>query len=314
MRRNSWKTWVVAIVIAVMSTTVVNSIIPGSTVLAAAVTGQVAGNSVNVRDAAEQAGNKLGTLDKGDEVTILGEENGWYKIEYDEGIGFVSADYVEVNQPAEEEIAADDEVESDGEELAAADEELEEEEEEISKSPLDILTGNSTVLIVVVVVVLLIIIILSTIISIRKLDDDDDFDDYDDYDDYEDDYDEEEEYYEPAPKKKSQPQYNQPMPRPRPQTRPQQIEQAQTRREEIPAMVKPDPTMFMSDNPDDYKIDIDPKYFEPTAMLPNIEDADAPTPIKTAADKDQKRSEELAEAVKKMEELKQEIERIKSES
>ena len=76
----------------------------------------------------------------------------------------------------------------------------------------------------------------------------------------------------------------------------------------------------MSNNPDDYRIDIDPSYFEKTGALPGLDDAylddeDAPAPIggSSAASGKQDKQAEIEAALKKMEELKAEIERIKNE-
>src|SRR5699024_4949902 len=40
--------------------------------------------------------SRLGLLYKGNSVTILGSSNGWYKISYKNGVGYVSAEYVSI--------------------------------------------------------------------------------------------------------------------------------------------------------------------------------------------------------------------------
>ena len=81
----------------------------------AATGGVVTGNGVNVRAGAGKDSEKIGSLSGNEEVTILEEENGWYKIEYKGGTGYVSADYVDKNDEAatDSEGAADT---TDGEE------------------------------------------------------------------------------------------------------------------------------------------------------------------------------------------------------
>ena len=69
-----------------------------------------------------------------------------------------------------------------------------------------------------------------------------------------------------------------------------------------------DPARYMSNNPDDYRIDIDPKFFE-TSTLPKLSDDDAPTPV--GKSKDSGRDAEIEAAMKKMEDLQKEIERLK---
>ena len=151
----------------------------------AATGGVVTGNGVNVRAGASKDSEKIGSLNGNEEVTILEEENGWYKIEYKGGTGYVSADYVDKNDEAatDSEGAADT---TDGEENDES-EDVDEEEVHLINPAI------KTIGIILLIALLLLIIIVSTIISIRRLDDDDDYDDYDDYDDdYDDEYDDDE--------------------------------------------------------------------------------------------------------------------------
>ena len=58
-------------------------------------TGTVTSNSdLNVRSGAGTSYTKLGSLKNGSKVEIVGEENGWYKIKYGSGYGFVSSSYI----------------------------------------------------------------------------------------------------------------------------------------------------------------------------------------------------------------------------
>ncbi len=58
--------------------------------------GKVTAGSLNIRDAASSDGKSIGSLSKGDIVTIVATENGWYKIKNGSGFGYVSADYVSI--------------------------------------------------------------------------------------------------------------------------------------------------------------------------------------------------------------------------
>ncbi|MDO5010492.1 MAG: SH3 domain-containing protein [Intestinibacter bartlettii] len=57
-------------------------------------TGTITANSLNVRSGAATSYSILGTLSNGKTVTIYGESNGWYKISYNGGYGWVSKTYV----------------------------------------------------------------------------------------------------------------------------------------------------------------------------------------------------------------------------
>lgn len=51
-------------------------------------------SSVNVRSGAGTSYAKVGSLSKGQEVVKIGEENGWSKIEFNGGVGYVSSKYL----------------------------------------------------------------------------------------------------------------------------------------------------------------------------------------------------------------------------
>ncbi|MBE6049028.1 MAG: hypothetical protein E7213_11640 [Clostridium sp.] len=60
--------------------------------------GTVTASTLNVRSKADTTGTILGTLSNGTSVTIVGtESNGWYKIKYKNGYGYVSNKYISVN-------------------------------------------------------------------------------------------------------------------------------------------------------------------------------------------------------------------------
>ena len=213
------------------------------------------------------------------------------------------------------------------------------------------------------IIILLVIIIFATIKSIKKLSDDeyDDYDEYDEYDEYEEDeydeeeyedeyedeeydeeyeddyYEDEEEYYEQPVRPMTKPaaRARQTKPAPKPAPKPVVPEERPIMPAQKAVRDGADPARYMSNNPDDYRIDIDPSYFEKTAALPPLDDeflddtdaprpisgdTDAPSPIGSApahneaADASRIDKEvRIEEALKKMEELKAEIESIKNE-
>lgn len=61
-------------------------------------------SSVNVRNLPSTDGDKLGGLSKGQEVTVTGQcnETGWYRIEFNNSIGYVSNSYLVNDKPVEE--------------------------------------------------------------------------------------------------------------------------------------------------------------------------------------------------------------------
>ena len=277
----------------------------------AATGGVVTGNGVNVRAGASKDSEKIGSLNGNEEVTILEEENGWYKIEYKGGTGYVSADYVDKNDEAatDSEGAADT---TDGEENDES-EDVDEEEVHLINPAI------KTIGIILLIALLLLIIIVSTIISIRRLDDDDDYDDYDDYDDeydddeYEDDEyeDEDEDEYEDDDYEDGYDDgYREPVRRrPAKQTAPTMDKRKKAATPEVKYGEGADPARYMSNNPDDYRIEIDPKFFE-TSTLPKLSDDDAPTPV--GKSRETKREADIEAAMKKMEDLQKEIERLKN--
>lgn len=280
----------------------------------AATGGVVTGNGVNVRAGAGKDSEKIGSLSGNEEVTILEEENGWYKIEYKGGTGYVSADYVDKNDEAatDSEGAADT---TDGEENDES-EDVDEEEVHLINPAI------KTIGIILLIALLLLIIIVSTIISIRRLDDDDDYDDYDDYDDdYDDEYDDEyeddeyededeDEYEDDDYEDGYDDGYREPVRRrPAKQTAPTMDKRKKAATLEVKYGEGADPARYMSNNPDDYRIEIDPKFFE-TSTLPKLSDDDAPTPV--GKSRETKREADIEAAMKKMEDLQKEIERLKN--
>ena len=62
----------------------------------AAETGVITGDVVNARKGPGTSYDRVELLAKGKQVTILGEENGWYKIKWNNSTGYVVKDYIAV--------------------------------------------------------------------------------------------------------------------------------------------------------------------------------------------------------------------------
>ncbi len=73
----------------------------------AAETGVITGDVVNARKGPGTSYDLVEMLAKGKQVTILGEENGWYKISWNQSTGYVSAAYVARNGVSAENAVPD---------------------------------------------------------------------------------------------------------------------------------------------------------------------------------------------------------------
>ena len=56
--------------------------------------GKVNASALNVRSNPSIRNSVIGTLSRGSKVTIVSTSNGWHKIKYKNGYGYVSADYI----------------------------------------------------------------------------------------------------------------------------------------------------------------------------------------------------------------------------
>lgn len=54
----------------------------------------VNGNSLNVRKGPDKNTEKIGSLPRGEEVKVISTSNGWSKIKYNDGIGYVASEYL----------------------------------------------------------------------------------------------------------------------------------------------------------------------------------------------------------------------------
>ena len=60
-------------------------------------TGTVNASALNVRSGASTSSSVIGSLNRGAKVEIVSTSNGWHKIKYKNGYGYVSADYIKVD-------------------------------------------------------------------------------------------------------------------------------------------------------------------------------------------------------------------------
>lgn len=72
----------------------------------AADTGVISGDVVNARKGPGTGYERVEMLAKGKKVTILGEENGWYKIKWGDSTGYVSRDYIAVSSSSSQSTAS----------------------------------------------------------------------------------------------------------------------------------------------------------------------------------------------------------------
>ncbi len=98
MKNRSWKRWKLCAGILLLCAVLGVSIYYGVTVSNAATitVGTVATNSspLSVRKGPGTSYTKIGSLTKGSQVTIIGEEGDWYKILFGSGEGYVSKTYI----------------------------------------------------------------------------------------------------------------------------------------------------------------------------------------------------------------------------
>lgn len=64
-------------------------------------TGYVNASTLRVRPSADTAGEPIGGLSFGDTVSVIGREGDWYKITFKDGVGYVSAQYIQDTLPTE---------------------------------------------------------------------------------------------------------------------------------------------------------------------------------------------------------------------
>lgn len=236
-------------------------------------------SDVNVRKGPGTDYDKIGAVREGNIVTITGKSHdGWYRIEYEGETGFVYGQYVSVLS-AEQEGSAPEGSASDetAPEETDINEPAEEEEETDSGFPVGILKLTA----VSVIIAVIIIMIFLTIKSLRQAEEEED--DEDEYDEDEEEYREEDEDGEA------------------------EEDGADTQKQ--PA-VKPEQTIIIRE--EDYQLHIDPKYFEdePVAQ-PDYVTGYLKKKQEEEAENKEEHSGELQKAMDKLQELQEEIEKLK---
>lgn len=90
-----WKIYIsILLFCVILGTSIYHSVDISSAATVTVGTVSTGSNNLNVRSGAGTNYGIIGSLAKGAQVTILGEENGWYKIQYGSGAGYVSKDYI----------------------------------------------------------------------------------------------------------------------------------------------------------------------------------------------------------------------------
>ena len=242
-------------------------------------------SDVNVRSGPGTDYDKIGAVREKEIVVITGvSADGWYQIEYDGAEGFIYGKYVTVAEMKEEEPGTEDE----GEEPVSEEAEPDEEEVKTSRPVSKILKPIAVVVIIAVIVIMIFL----TIRSLRQSDDSES-DDEDDYDDTEYEYEEDDEYCED--------EYE------------QEDEDDDEDDEEIVKTVKTDPQTIII-REEDYQLHIDPKYFEEE---PITQPAFVTGYLKEKQEQEKEEEKQkvhtgdLQKAMDKLQELQEEIEKLK---
>ena len=248
----------------------------------------IVGNSkLNIRSGPGKDYSALGSASPGEMLTITGQSNSWYRIDYNGQEGYVSSKYVTLSSDDAEASS----VVNDPNDFSNY--------EEGSSQHDNIFTALSPkLLILVAILILVVIIMVTTFIMIRKSNDEEEYEDEEyeeDDEEYEEDDEEDEEYDE------EDEEYD-------------EEDEEYTRRQHIPTKKRnshapssdlstPKKEAKITSNrtitEEDYRLDIDPRIFEEE---PTFEKAPAID----------KKTQELDAAMSKLEELQQEIERLKN--
>lgn len=263
-------------------------------------------SDVNVREGPGTDYDKIGIIREGETVTVTGKSHdGWYRIEYEGEDGFIYGQYVSVQEAEPEETGGQEEGELDVENAETAG--TGEEEEDISPgSSMGILKPAA----VIVIIALIIIMIFLTIRSLRQSDEGEDEEDYDDDEEYEDEEDEYEDEdddgeYDEADGEDDGGEYD-------------GEDDGEEEAEEVivPPSLKPEQTIIIRE--EDYQLHIDPKYFEDepvtqpeyvTGYLKKKQEEEAQ---EAEAGEKKENSGELQKAMDKLQELQEEIEKLKN--
>ena len=250
------------------------------TVTELSATGEIT-SDVNVRKGPSTDYEKIGTVRAGETVTVTGESyDGWYRIEFQGGEGFVYGKYMTIVSTVVDAESAEN---ADGQQ-----EILDESEENIHLG-----AGIFKTAAIVVIIAVIIVMIILTLKSMRHDDaeGDDDSDEYDDdeEDDDSDEYDDEEEDEESEDYEDDSEEY------------------------EDDKRKSPKPIVIREE---DYQLHIDPKYFEdepiaqPDCVTGYLQKKQQEEEEQKAKE-NQENSGDLQQAMDKLKELQEEIEKLK---
>ena len=261
------------------------------TVTELSATGEIT-TDVNVRKGPSTDYEKIGTVRAGDTVTVTGESHdGWYRIEFQGGEGFVYGQYMTIVATA---AGPEDTETAEGQQEA-----LEETEEESHLG-----TGIFKTAAIVVIIAVIIVMIILTLKSMRH-DDEEEDDDSEEYDDDEEDddseeYDEEEdddsEEYDDEEDDDSE-----------------EYDDDEKEDDSVVKKKKPKPIVIREE---DYQLHIDPKYFEdepiaqPDCVTGYLQKKQQEEEEQKAKE-NQENSGDLQQAMDKLKELQEEIEKLK---
>lgn len=294
-------------------------------------TGTITAESLNVRSGPSKDYSAVGKAKKNETYTVTGQaDTGWYRIDYKGSVGFVADEYVTV-------------VLEEGEASEGAEEpKAEEEGPGQGKPSLFELADNRMLVTGAVVGVVILIILVCIGVTVKKMlaGDDDEEDEYDDEDEDEE-YDEEDEEYdeeseEDEPYVEEELTVKRTMAARNVKKEPVQERERRIVREQTvhpknsqagPGPVKKKPPLqagkaVQAERSSSYKPLIEPQYEQPHAEEQQEEDYrlfidpryfedESPYVSEEPAAKREQTDEELAEAMRKLDELQKEIERIK---
>lgn len=76
------------------------TIVPSSTIKSVENTTRYTTQQINVRSGPSVTFDRIGSLPAGYKLTVLGEQDGWYQIEFANGVGWVAGEYTSTNAPS----------------------------------------------------------------------------------------------------------------------------------------------------------------------------------------------------------------------
>ncbi|MDD2971131.1 MAG: SH3 domain-containing protein [Lachnospiraceae bacterium] len=292
-------------------------------------TATVDGSTLNVRSGPGKDYDAIGKVSPGETLTVTGQtDNEWYRIDYSGKEGYVSSNYVTIGSGEASTAVANDPNDFTN-------------YEEGAPQTDSLLTASPRMLILLGIIIVVVVIMIVTIIMIKKSDDDeydeyeddeydddyyedDDDDEIEDEDEYEDD-DEDNSYYEPVRRKKSKPQSlstkrtgsaERPTNTKHPETKNYRETTKHSGSTKYPANQNPPQHIksvppVSATAPDmiteaDYTLQIDPRIFDDEKLT------SSPIEEPVAEAEDIHKEKEIAAAISKLEELQQEIERLKN--